>query len=297
MHNDVTQFYGYSYQCARQPALLKPCVFCTERIIIITERDMSKLSSTCTVIPPLNRKYYGSGKVSIHTPDDEQILLLYTNNTVRATWRSTLCPITPHTFVNWHSGAVVTTYTSCLDNTNSYSCAQCIYLFHKTLPINSDWCSIQLHNAVFTAQWELNCNNILTNLKRSKLMPLTAEARVRSQASLRDICGVKCGGRRFSLQYVGLPPSVCHRCSALNIIQRSKSGNLKKITLFRKSGTMGRKGILYCLRSLQPALRLQCIQQHSLTAGHDQPKRSVCVTFRADTTSVRRATGHSNNAE
>ena len=73
---------------------------------------------------------------------------------------------------------------------------------------------------------------------------------------------------------------------------------LKKITFFRKSGTMGRKGILYCLRSLQPALRLQfTIQQHSLTAGHDEPKRPVCVTFRADTTSVRRAIGNSNNAE
>jgi len=155
--------------------------------------------------------------------------------------------------------AVVTTYTSCSDNTNSYSCAQCIYVFLKTLPINRAWCSNQLHNAVFTAQWELNCNNILTNLQGSKLMPLTAEARVRSQASLRDICGVKRDGGRFLLQYFGVPTSAsCPRRSALNIIQQSKPGNLKKITLFRKSGTMGRNGMLYSLRSLQPALRLEC---------------------------------------
>jgi hypothetical protein len=80
-------------------------------------------------------------------------------------------------------------------------------------------------------------------------MPLTAEARVRSQTSLRNICGLKSGGGRFLLQYFGPPPSVsCHRRSALNTIQRSKSGNLKKM-LFRKSVIMGRKGILYCLRS------------------------------------------------
>lgn len=135
--------------------------------------------------------------------------------------------------------AVVNIYTSCSDNTNSYSCSQCIYVFLKTLPINSAWCSNQLHNTVFTAQWELNCKNTLKNLKGTKLMPLTAEARVRSPASLRNICGVKSDGGRFLLQYFGVPPSLsCHRRSALNI-RRSKSSNLKKNNVLSEIGYNG----------------------------------------------------------
>jgi hypothetical protein len=177
----LTNVYG-SQRCCR------PCVFCTERITIITHRDMSKLSSTCIVNPPLNRKYYDSGKDSIqHTGQRTDIPAVYKQHSPWSLAKHAVPIHCTHIF-KWHSykDAVVTTYTSCLDNTKSYFCTQCIYVFRKTLPINSDWCSNQLHNAMFTAQWELNCNNILTNLKGSKLMPLTAEARVRSQASLRD---------------------------------------------------------------------------------------------------------------
>jgi hypothetical protein len=120
---------------------------------------MSTLDSTCTVIPPLRTAF-------THR----------TNNTARAIWRRTLVPIHYTHIVKWHS----TTCTSCLDNTNSIP-AHSVFTY-SARPAQST--ATGALNISCTMQCLLNCNNILTNLKGSKFMPLTAEARVRSQASL-----------------------------------------------------------------------------------------------------------------
>ena len=70
--------YGSQRCCSH--GQVPPCIlYGVDYNLIITHTEISKLSSTCTVIPPLNCTYYDSGQASIHTPDNENILTLCTN--------------------------------------------------------------------------------------------------------------------------------------------------------------------------------------------------------------------------